>query len=239
MTTGRDLLRLAETRIGEAYANVFVPKDHPTWHGPWDCAEFVSWVIYQKVGRLYGCINDRGDPAVTEAYSGAFARDAEDGVLKKTDSTSASNTAGVILIRKPPVPGRMGHVAISDGAGGTVEAAGTGKGVKRDRIEGRLWDYYAMVPEVTYTSTGQLVAQKPLPFFLTLEDPRVKGTLVKKVQRALKDSEFSPGLLDGVYGPHTAAAVFAFQKAKRLVADGIVGPLTAKKLGVEWPKGKI
>ncbi|MBL0175177.1 MAG: peptidoglycan-binding protein [Ignavibacteria bacterium] len=40
---------------------------------------------------------------------------------------------------------------------------------------------------------------------------------------------------DVVHGPHTVAAVCAFQKLNRLVADGVVGPQTAKKLGVEWP----
>jgi len=71
---------------------------------------------------------------------------------------------------------------------------------------------------------------------LTLEDPNISGTLVKNVQRALKNAGFNPGNIDGLYGPHTVAAVFAFQKSNRLVADGIVGPLTAKKLGVEWPE---
>ena len=47
MTTGNDLLRLAATRIGQKYLNVLVPKDNPNWSGPWDCAEFASWVVFQ------------------------------------------------------------------------------------------------------------------------------------------------------------------------------------------------
>jgi peptidoglycan hydrolase-like protein with peptidoglycan-binding domain len=42
-------------------------------------------------------------------------------------------------------------------------------------------------------------------------------------------------VLDNEYVPQTLAAVVAFQKMNRLVADGTVGPLTAKKLGVTWP----
>ena len=70
-TTGTDLLRLAETRLGEKYINVLVPKDNPDWHGPWDCAEFASWVVFQKVKKLYGCLPNTGNPATVEAYSGA------------------------------------------------------------------------------------------------------------------------------------------------------------------------
>lgn len=235
MATGRDLLKLAESRIGEKYVNVLVPKDNSNWHGAWDCAEFVSWIVFQKVGKLFGCTDNNGNPATTEAYSGAWARDASDGTLLVTDKETAINSAGVILIRRPPMPGNMGHVAISDGKGRTVEAAGTGLGVTRDNIEGRLWHFYTKVPEVTYQSTGVTVVEKPLPYLLTLEELNMSGALVKRVQRALKDAGINPGKIDGLYGPHTVAAVFAFQKINRLVADGIVGPKTAKKLGVEWP----
>ena len=76
MATGAQLLALAETRIGEKYVNVQVPKDNRKWHGPWDCAEFASWLVYQGTGKLYGCIDNAADPAVADAYSGAWVRDA-------------------------------------------------------------------------------------------------------------------------------------------------------------------
>ncbi len=235
MPTGRDLAKLAETRIGEKYVNILVPKDNPNWHGPWDCAEFVSWVVYQKVGRLFGCIDDAGNPATTEAYSGSWVRDASNGTLVASDQPTANVTAGVILIRRPPMPGTMGHVGISDGSGAIIEAAGTKLGVRRGPIEGREWHFWVKVPGVAYTSSGAVVTPKPLPFLLRLEDPNVTSPLVKRVQRALKAAGFDPGKIDGAYGPHTVAAVVAFQDANRLVADGVVGPATAKKLDVEWP----
>jgi N-acetylmuramoyl-L-alanine amidase len=235
MTTGKDLLALAETRLGEKYVNVLVPKDNPNWHGPWDCAEFASWVVYQTVGKLYGCTDNRGDPAVTEAYSGAWARDASAGTLGKTDRAAANVTPGVVLIRKPPMPGRMGHVALSDGRGGTVEAAGVGLGVRRARVEGRQWDYCALIPGVQYASTGANVRSRPSPFLLTAAPGAAPDPVIRRVQRALKAAGVDPGKIDGIYGPHTIVAVHAFQKLNRLVADGMVGPATAGKLGLAWP----
>ncbi len=235
MPSGRDLLKLAETRLAEKYVNVLVPKDNPNWHGPWDCAEFASWVVYQKVGRLYGCTDNNGNPATTEAYSGAWVRDAKNGTLGVTDQGAANTTPGVILIRKPPTPGAMGHIAITDGQGGTVEAAGVNLGVRRGKVEGRLWHFCSTIPGVTYTGSGSVVPPKPLPYLLTLEDPNITSPLVKVVQRALKAVGLDPGKIDGAYGPHTVAAVVAFQTLNKLVADGIVGPATAKKLGVDWP----
>uniref|UniRef100_UPI0035E3E4BA peptidoglycan-binding domain-containing protein n=1 Tax=Archangium violaceum TaxID=83451 RepID=UPI0035E3E4BA len=56
------------------------------------------------------------------------------------------------------------------------------------------------------------------------------GASVKTLQQALANAGFSPGAVDGQFGPKTAAAVKAFQSAKGLVADGVVGPKTWAKL---------
>ena len=103
-------------------------------------------------------------------------------------------------------------------AGGTVEAAGVNLGVRRDRIEGRLWNYVVKVPGIAYASTGYVAPVKPLPYLLTLETPCIKSALVRSVQRALRDKGVDPGKIDGEYGPHTVAAVEAFQAMNRLVA---------------------
>ena len=62
----------------------------------------------------------------------------------------------------------------------------------------------------------------------------MRGSLVRRVQVALKAKDFDPGDIDSMYGPHTASAVSAFQSAEGLVADGEVGPKTATVLGVDW-----
>ena len=90
-------------------------------------------------------------------------RDSENGTLIVTDQKNANASAGIILVRKPPMPGKMGHIAISDGKGGTVEAAGTGLGVRRGKIEGRLWHFWVKIPELVYSESDVVVRSKPLP----------------------------------------------------------------------------
>lgn len=50
------------------------------------------------------------------------------------------------------------------------------------------------------------------------------------VQQALRRLGFDPGTLDGKEGPRTEAAVAAFQRARALVADGVVGSATRAAL---------
>jgi uncharacterized protein (TIGR02594 family) len=53
---------------------------------------------------------------------------------------------------------------------------------------------------------------------------------VGKIQEALRQQGFDPGDVDGVWGRKTIAAVRAFQAAKGLEVDGVVGPQTAGAL---------
>ena len=59
-----------------------------------------------------------------------------------------------------------------------------------------------------------------------------KGDEVKRLQRKLRAEHFNPGKIDGDFGPATEAAVINFQKSRKLLADGIVGPRTAYALGL-------
>jgi len=52
--TGQTVLRIASQHLGEKYLlGTPVPKDNPDWDGPWDCAEFASWLIFQAAKILY------------------------------------------------------------------------------------------------------------------------------------------------------------------------------------------
>jgi putative chitinase len=58
------------------------------------------------------------------------------------------------------------------------------------------------------------------------------GDSVTALQQALLAAGFSPGSIDGNFGPGTQAAVLAFQRNDQLTADGIVGPVTANALNL-------
>ncbi|MGI5839991.1 MAG: LysM peptidoglycan-binding domain-containing protein, partial [bacterium] len=56
------------------------------------------------------------------------------------------------------------------------------------------------------------------------------GPYVTFLQARLTDLGFSPGPVDGIFGAQTEAAVKAFQTARNLTPDGIVGPATWGRL---------
>lgn len=55
---------------------------------------------------------------------------------------------------------------------------------------------------------------------------------IKEVQTKLKKWGYYNGAVDGINGPKTKAAIKAFQKKYGLTQDGVVGPLTAAKMGI-------
>lgn len=61
------------------------------------------------------------------------------------------------------------------------------------------------------------------------------GPDVTALQQALQAAGFNPGAIDGFFGAATEAAVLAFQKSEGLAADGVIGPNTAKALGLPIP----
>lgn len=231
MTDGERMLALARKHIGEKYVNVQVPKNNPNWKGPWDCAEFMSWLVYQVGGFLYGCLDDNADPALADAYTGAWKTDVQSkGDLVSVDK--AASTVGGILLRYPPSPGAMGHIVVCDGSGGTVEAMGTAYGVRAGKIAGRVWDTGVFVHGLTYGAADGGVVATPPAVIYALGRPNMKSSVVKAIQRALKAAGVDPGGIDGQFGPSTATAVAAFQSMKGIIVDGQVGKQTAKRLGV-------
>lgn len=65
-----------------------------------------------------------------------------------------------------------------------------------------------------------------------------KGEPVAKLQRRLKELGVDPGPIDGDFGPRTENAVRKYQKQQDLDSDGVVGPKTWNKLGIDV-KGEV
>ncbi|WP_346726709.1 peptidoglycan-binding domain-containing protein [Bacillus suaedaesalsae] len=61
-----------------------------------------------------------------------------------------------------------------------------------------------------------------------------RGEEVKQVQRALKQINFDPGAIDGIYGSNTENAVRRFQSMYAALADdGVYGPNTRRYIQLE------
>jgi hypothetical protein len=228
--TGRGILARARQHVGEPYVNVQVPKNNANWHGPWDCAEFASWLVFQEAGILYGCIDDNAAPAVADAYTGAWQTDSANRG-NRISIAQAAGTAGAMVLRFPPEPGTMGHIAVCDGNGGTVEAMDHQHGVAASTVHGRRWDTGVLIPGMTYDAAGN-VNVTPAPLIYRQGATGLDPDVVRAIQRALVAAQLDPGPVDGIYGRNTAAAVAAYQTIKGLVSDGEVGPQTAREMGV-------
>jgi len=64
-------------------------------------------------------------------------------------------------------------------------------------------------------------------FYFREDDPSSNSA---EIQRALTQTGFNPGPIDGFLGQQTKEAIKAFQSANGLVVDGIVGPKTKEAL---------
>lgn len=61
------------------------------------------------------------------------------------------------------------------------------------------------------------------------------GSVVTKIQQALKSAGYYTYTVDGIYGSRTTAAVKKYQRAKGLAVDGICGTQTLAALGISVP----
>jgi len=229
MATGKEMVSLALQHLGEPYdLGALAPKNDPSWNGPWDCAEFVSWCVYQTARKLYGCFNNEAAPATADAYTGYWARDAE-ALGKRITVAEAARIAGAAVLR---VGAKIGHIVISDGQGGTVEAHSSNTGVIKHTLSGRRWDLGILIPGIAYEAGNGMVKISLPAVIYRLTTPFMRGEKIKEIQRKLAERGFDLNGMDGVFGPTTFAAVRALQRAQGLVPDGEVGPQTAKALGL-------
>ena len=136
---GSQILLEAAKHIGEEYVyGADVPFDNPDYKGPWDCAEFCSWVVYQVLGKVLGCLNNEAALEDLEPFTGGWRRDiVEENGITRVEVREALWTPGAILLRYP----NRKHVVFSDGSGGTIEAMGREYGVRKASAWERGWNY--------------------------------------------------------------------------------------------------
>ena len=99
-------------------------------------------------------------------------------------------------------------------------------------------DYGPITDSKLSISPSQGFGEDPDPTpgrILRLSSPYMQGGDVRRVQMKLKEGNYltNDNDVDGVYGPNTEAAVRQFQTDQGLTVDGIVGPETYEKLGIE------
>jgi hypothetical protein len=228
MSTGKQLIELAEQHIGEKYVlGATVPFENSVYKGPWDCAEFVSWVIYQSSGIKVGI---KGH----EAYTGYWANDIGK-LCKKISISEAAQTFGAILFRSPGYKGiKIGHIVFSDGNGGTIEAKSSKDNVCRSQVKGRQWEYGILVNNIDYEINTAFVfdySNPPFNFYVT--SPIMKHSIVEETKSKLAKINLFHGNIDQNYDTETAMAVSNYQVMKGLVVDGVLGKDTLTSLKVK------
>ncbi|MCL6453779.1 MAG: peptidoglycan-binding protein [Alicyclobacillus sp.] len=138
-----------------------------------------------------------------------------------------------VIIEKVPNPGgpfgadwmRLSVPNGGYGIHGNDDPSSIGQSVSHGCVRMRNADVvkvYNLIPLGTpVTITGQVVTTRLLYLHVT------PGLDIAAVQRMLQQVGYSPGPVDGVYGPETVQAVVAFQRDHELAVDGVVGPQTA------------
>jgi len=144
MPSARELVSTLLRHQGERYVlGALAPKEDPNYMGPWDCAEFVAWGIYQVTGQYVGCRGRQHD-----AYTGYFAQDLPRVGTEITEE-EAAELIGAIALRLP-TQGRVGHIAISRGGDRTIEAASARLGVTSRHLRGRDFGQFYTLNCLTY-----------------------------------------------------------------------------------------
>ncbi|HEY4197377.1 MAG TPA: peptidoglycan-binding domain-containing protein, partial [Mucilaginibacter sp.] len=203
--TGDDIVLLGDKHVGEPYVlGALVPKDDANYKGPWDCAEFVSWLYYQTFGILYGCANNHGNPHTADALAGYWGRDANT-LGQIITIEEAKSTPGAAILRLGG-NGEIGHIVVSDGNGGTVEAHGREDGITNSVVDGRRWDMGVLVPGVTYKPNPVLPYRPPTFVIHRLTRPYMVSPEVGRIQRELERRGFDTGGADNIFGEMTFKA---------------------------------
>ena len=114
------------------------------------------------------------------------------------------------------------------------DTAVTSKGVRLAGLVARRKDEAILLSTGKYVSGGQ--ASMPTTVEEAMRDGMLvrgeRGNAVRALQAALTAAGFAAGKADGIFGYGTEAAVLAFQRDRKLTADGKAGPKTLTALDI-------
>ena len=131
--------------------------------------------------------------------------------------------------------GKAYHIGyIVDDALNVIEAQGRDLGVVKRPLSKGGWNTYGRPSYFKDEIEVTIPAVFTFTRLLKVKSPYLRGEDIKVLQEALNKLGFNCGKVDGVYGTATQAAVKAYQKAKKLTVDGIVGKQTVTALGYKW-----
>lgn len=251
---GREIVKLANQFKGGGYelgalpfrinANYLTefrdgkdPFDPKRIKGKTDCAEFVTTVLFGKTKKLYGANNnEEKELKKVDAWTNFFKRDYDNSLFDKITPSEAAKIPGAIVLRYTK-NSRIGHIVISEGTGTTIEAHSGKLGITNALLSGRTWDAAFLIPGFNYTTNSGIIIHEPKVTIYRLKTPYMRDKEVSngpiwKIQTVLNEKGYDTKGIEGVYGPGTFQAVTQYQKINELLVDGMVGPETAKSLGV-------
>lgn len=116
--------------------------------------------------------------------------------------------------------------------GGSTSLLTNSKKLVSEGSNGRIVSNYILVFLKKDNSSSTVTTTKDNPYKKPTRTIRIwrTGNDVKWVQYALNREGFNCGEVDGIFGKGTKRQVIAFQKAKGLDVDGVVGPKTREAL---------
>jgi len=165
----------------------------------------------------------------------------DDGITKVSYSAPGYNVVGFQYTSKAIIKGSNGYIDMNDFYEGIllnkVDTSINNINSSINNVDWlseylKSWNWKEWVGKLQRT-IGVNIDKIVGPITLkacTLLKKGMYGELVKRLQEVLKAYGFNCGDIDGIFGDNTYNAVVAFQKSRGLVADGIVGQNTWRKI---------
>lgn len=200
--------------------------------GPW-CAMYLSWVFWGIGLRFKGAQTDKG---------WASAELMRQWFIKHGRYHSTGQVGDVVFYHIPGEHAGANHVGLLKGQSRSdVDSWDGNTSTSSDRDGGHVELRHRSKSIVLgygrppYAAAGSAPTIRKAPTWWTrnilLTSPYMRGSDVDAASRRLKAHGYNPGSPTNIAGLMFDKAVRAFQKAKGLKPDGVVGPTTATALG--------